>query len=213
MGNSFRWLSSGGMRVFVAVSFFALLHLTACKSAPQADTTEQDKINQWFVDVPELRTLKVSNAEITELARAHQVGISDQACVELIKLARSRQQPFAEGQSVADLLSAGVSEKTVLELARMNQFGIWAGQARALRLAGLGDNVILAVARRRSQGLPVLSGETLGKLKNTGLSDAAIQGMVEKGVTEQDAASFIAQRERAVGGHSFVYQGRGRRKR
>jgi hypothetical protein len=157
--------------------------------------------------------LKVSNAEITELARAHQVGISDQACVELIKLARSRQQPFAEGQSVADLLSAGVSEKTVLELARMNQFGIWAGQARALRLAGLGDNVILAVARRRSQGLPVLSGETLGKLKNTGLSDAAIQGMVEKGVTEQDAASFIAQRERAVGGHSFVYQGRGRRKR
>lgn len=206
-------MSAGGGCIFVAVSFFALLQLTACKPAPQADTTEQDKIDQWFVDVPELRTLKVSNAEITELARAHQVGISDQACVELIKLARSHQQPFAEGQSVADLLSAGVSEQTVLALARMNQFGIWAGQARALRLAGLGDNVILAVARRRSQGLTVLSGETLGKLKNSGLNDAAIQGMIEKGVTEQDAASFIAQRERAVGGHSFVYQGRGRRKR
>jgi hypothetical protein len=95
----------------------------------------------------------------------------------------------------------------------MNQLGIWAGQARALRLAGLSDNVILAVAHRRSQGLPVLSGETLAKLKNSGVSDAAIQGMVEKGVTEPDAASFIAQRERAVGGHSFVYQGRGRKKR
>jgi hypothetical protein len=213
MGNSLRCLSSGGVRVIVAVSFCALLFLTACKPAPQADSTEQDKINQWLVDVPELRTLNVSNAEITELARAHQVGISDQACLELIKLARSRKQPFAEGQSVADLLSAGASEQTVLTLARMNQMGIWAGEARALRLAGLGDNVILAVARRRSQGLPVLSGETLAKLKNSGTSDTAIQGLVEKGVSERDAAGFIAQRERAVGGHNFVFQGRGRRNR
>ena len=190
-----------------------LLFLTACKPATQADTSEQDKINQWFVDLPELRTLNVSNAEIGELARGHQVGLSDPACLELIKLARSRKQPFTEGQPVADLLSAGVSEPTVLELARVNQLGIWAGEARALRLAGLSDKVILAAARRRARGLPVLSGETLGKLKNSGVSDSAIQAMVEKGVTEHDAAALLAVRERSVGGHNWVYQGRGRRRR
>jgi hypothetical protein len=104
-----------------------LLSLAACKPAAQADATEQDKINQWFVDLPELRTLNVSNAEIGELARGHQVGLSDPACLELIKLARSRKQPFTEGQPVADLLSAGVSEPAMLELARMNQLGIWSG--------------------------------------------------------------------------------------
>jgi hypothetical protein len=82
-----------------------------------------------------------------------------------------------------------------------------------LRLAGLSDNVILAVARRRARGLPVLSGETLGKLKNSGVSDSAIQAMVEKGVTEHDAAALLAVRERSVGGHNWVYQRRGRRKR
>ena len=70
-----------------------------------------------------------------------------------------------------------------------------------------------AVARRRAQNLPVLSGETLGELKNAGVSDAAIQDMVQKGVTEEQASYYIAQRKRAAGGHGFVYQGRGRRKR
>ena len=45
----------------------------------------------WFDSVPELKTLNVSNAEIGELTKAHDAGLTDPSCVALIKLARSRQ--------------------------------------------------------------------------------------------------------------------------
>ncbi len=160
----------------------------------------------WFDDVPELQSLNVSSTEMMDLFKAHNAGLSDPACSTLIKLARSRKVPFAEGQSIADLLSAGSTEQTVLELGRLNQLGLWAGQARALRLAGFSDKIILAIARRQSKGLPVLTGERLGELKNAGASDAAILHMVESGVTEKEASAYIALRERAAGGHGFVYQ-------
>lgn len=75
-----------------------------------------------------------------------------------------------------------------------------------MRLAGLSDKIILAVAHRRSQGLTVLSGEKLGELKNTGVTDAMILEMIQKGDSDATATKFIAQRERAAGGHRFVYQ-------
>jgi hypothetical protein len=121
-------------------------------------------------------------------------------------MARDRKTQFSDGQSVADLLSAGSSEPTVLELGRLNQLGIWAGQARVMRLAGISDKIILAVAQRRSKNLPVLSGEKLGELKNTGVSDAVILQMVQNGDSDETATKFIAARERAAGGHKFVYQ-------
>ena len=80
----------------------------------------------------------------------------------------------------------GRRKQTVLELARLNQLGPWAGEARAMRLAGLSDKIILAVAQRRSQGLTVLSGEKLGELKNTGVSDAMILEMIQKGDSDAD---------------------------
>ena len=196
------------MRRCASASLMALaMMLAACKPAQKADD-EADQVALWLTSVPELKPLNVSNAEFAQLSKAHEAGLSDPSSVALIKLARERQKPFADGQSIADLLNAGSSEQTVLELARLNQLGLWAGQASAMRLAGLSDKIILAVARRRSQNLPVLSGEKLGELKNVGASDAVILDMVEKGVSESAASGYIAQRERAAGGHGFVYQGR-----
>lgn len=185
---------------------------SSCEHKQQADTQQTDQAAIWLNEVPELKTLDISNAEIGELSKAHDLGLTDRSCVALIKLARSRQIPFADGQAVADLLSTGVSEPTVLELARLNQLGTWAGQARALRLVGYSDKIILAAAQRRSQGLYVLSGEKLGELRNSGASEATILEMIEKGETESEASVYIAQRERAAGGHGFVYQGNARKK-
>lgn len=161
----------------------------------------------WLDSVPQLKALAVSNAEIAELNKAHQVGLTDSSSVVLIKLARDRKQPFSDGQGVADLLRAGASEDTVLEIARLHQLGPWSGEAQAIKLAGLSDKILLAVARRRSQGLTVLSGGKLGELKNTGVTDATILEMVEKGDSDATATRFIAARERAAG-HKFVYQTR-----
>ncbi len=189
--------------VFLAVS---IVLVCSCKPAQKADTEQANQMAMWLDSVPQLKTLNVSNAEIGELAKAHQAGLTDPSTVVLIQLARDHKTPFADGESVADLLNAGSSEATVLELARLNQLGPWAGEARAMRLAGLSDKIILAVAHRRSQGLTVLSGQKLGELKNTGVTDAMILEMIQKGESDATATKFIAERERAAGGHRFVYQ-------
>jgi len=202
MGRS--WIT----RPFVSGTLLAVvLLLGACKPASKADNDQAEQMAMWLDSVPDLKGMDVSNAEITELSKAHQAGLTDPSSVALIKLARSRQKPFAEGQAVADLLSAGMAEQSVLQLAQMNQLREWAGQALALRLAGFSDKLILAVARRRMQNLPVLSGEKLGELKNAGASEATILDMVQNGISEQAASQYIAQRQRAAGGHGFVFQG------
>ena len=180
----------------------------SCKPAQKADTDQADQMAMWLDSVPQLKALNVSNAEIAELNKAHQAGFSDPSTVVLIQLARQRKQPFADGQNVADLLNAGSSEETIVALARLNQLGSWAGEAQAIRLAGLSDKIILAVARRRSQGLAVISGGKLGELKNLGVSDAEILEMVQRGDTDATATQYIAARERAAAGHKFVYQTR-----
>jgi hypothetical protein len=193
-------------RLPCALLLASLVLAYSCKPAQKPDTEQADQLAMWLDSVPQLKALNVSNAEVGELTKAHEAGLTDPSSVVLIKLARDHKTPFADGQSIADLLNAGSSEVTVLELARLNQLGVWAGEARAMRLAGLSDRIILSVAHRRSQGLPVLSGRILGELKNTGVSDAVILEMVQKGDSDETATKFIAQRERAAGGHKFVYQ-------
>jgi len=189
----------------------SMLVLCSCKSAPKADNDQSNQMAMWLDSVPQLKTLGISNAEVSELNKAHEAGLTDPSSVVLIQLARDRHAPFSDGQPVADLLNAGSSEETVVQLARLNQLGPWAGEARAMRLAGLSDKIILAVAQRRSQGLPVLSGEKLGELKNTWASDATILEFVQKGISEKSVSDYIAQRNRA-GGHKFVYQGHSQKK-
>jgi hypothetical protein len=190
----------------------AMALVISCKPAEKPNTEQSEQLAMWLDSVPQLKTLNVSNAEIAELTKAHQAGLTDPSSVVLIKLARDHKLPFADGQSIADLLNAGSSEETVLELARLNQLGLWAGEARAMRLAGLSDKIILAVAQRRSQSRPVISGQKLAELKNTGVPDAKILEMIQKGDTDETATKYIAQRERAAGGHSFVYQAHARKK-
>jgi hypothetical protein len=215
MSSCLQSLASTKPRLLPGLLLMLLLSLSAaCKHAEQQNNTQAlDEAGMWSNSVSELRTLNVSNAEISELSLARRGGLSDPSCIELIKLARSHQQPFTGGQPIADLLEAGSSEQTVVELARLNQLGLWAGEAQALRLAGLSDKVILAIAERRSQGLPVLSGENLAGLKNSGASETVILDFIHKGLSDERASEYIAQREHATGGTGWVYLGHTRRRR
>jgi len=207
------FLSYPKPRLLTGLLLILLLLIAACKHTEQQSNTQAlDEAGMWSNSIDELRTLNVSNAEIGELTKARQGGLSDPTCVELIKLSRRHQQPFSGGQRIADLLAAGSSEQTVLELANLNQLGLWTGEAQALRLAGLSDKVILAVAQRRSQGLPVLSGGKLGELKNSGASETVILDFIHRGLSDERATEYIAQREHTSGGTGWVYQGRSRRK-
>ena len=108
-------------------------------------------------------------------------------------------------------VSAGVQQDSVLELARLNQLGLWSGEAEALRLSGLSDQVVLAVARRRAAGQPSLSSPKIAALKNAGLNETQIPADINNGVSDAQADRIIAERNYANGGHTFVSQRRRRR--
>jgi hypothetical protein len=183
-----------------------------CQSAPRVDTSSLDQAGMWFNGVEQLRELSVTDDEVQQVLLARQAGITDENCVELVRLARRRNQPFADGAAIGGLMRAGMQEQSVMALARLNQLGLRAGEAQAMRLAGLSDEVILAVARRRTAGQPVLSSAKAAELRNAGLTDRQILDHVNRGTTNAQADAIIAQRNRAAGGTRFVRQQGSRRR-
>jgi hypothetical protein len=198
-------------RLLSAALLLLLLPAAGCKRMMPLDTKPLDQAGMWFESIKELRGMEVTQAEIAQLARARESGISDAGCVSLLKLARGRQQPFADGEGVASLRRAGVSEPAILELARINQLS-WSGEAMAIRLAGMPDDLLLAVAQRRAAGQIVPSGAALSRLKGTGLSDAQLMELVNRGTTDAQAAEIVAARQRAAAPQGFVRYSRRRRR-
>jgi hypothetical protein len=183
-----------------------------CDRFRSADVRPLDQSGMWYQKIEELKALKVSDAEVGELTQLKQDGISDGACIELISLARVQKHPFADAESVVQLHRAGVSEPHILELARLKQIPAWAGEAVTLRLTGLSDDVVLAVARRRAINLPVLTGSVIGRLKNAQFSQAQILQFINGGMTDQQAERNITARQYALAPHGFA-RVHGRRRR
>jgi hypothetical protein len=184
-----------------------LLALPGCKSAPpKTDSTPLEQAGMYFDGIQQLHALNLSQGEVAQLAQARQAGLTDQDCVDLINLARRRDQPFQDGDGVAGMMRAGLQEKSVMTLAHLNELGPFAGEAQAMKLAGLSDDVILAVARRRNAGQPALSSAKAAALRNAALSNAQILDDVNNGFTDAQADAIITQHERAGGGHGFVHQ-------
>jgi hypothetical protein len=123
------------------------------------------------------------------------VGVTDDTCVQLITIARKRQQPFTSAQSVKSLAGAGFSEPEILDLSRADQVDSLSGEAIALRLINLSDSTVQMILKRRIAGKPALSSAEIGRLKNTGLTEKQIVERIERGMTDQQADKEIALRE------------------
>ena len=194
-----------------AYLLLAALALAGCSKLHRTDMQPLDQAGMYFTDVEQLRQLGVSDTEVPQLFLVRHAGVTDATCIELVRIAHARHQPFPDGQAVVGLVNAGVGEKSVIELARLDQLGLWSGEAQVLRLSGLSDQVILAVAQRRAAGQPVLSSVKVSALKNAGLNDAQILADINNGISDQEADKIIAERNYKAGGHSFVSERRRRR--
>lgn len=197
--------------VFPLALLAALFGFAGCKKTQTTDAAPLDEAGMWFNSVDQLRDFHMTNAEVQQLVVARQAGISDQSCVELVRLARGRGLVFTSGETIAGLISAGLRENSVLELDRLNQLDSWGGRAQILRLAGISDEVILDVAHRRAAGLTVLSDAKISDLQNAGLSQRELLAMIDRPTTDAEADAFIKQKNYLAGGHSFVRRG-GRRR-
>ncbi len=178
----------------------ALLFLTVftlvfgCTHLTPLDTSALDNAGMSFTTVQTLKGLDITNTEVSQIAEARQAGLTDDDCVTLVRLARSHNEKFESGDDVAQLLRAGISEPTVMQLAQLNQIASSSGEAVVMRLAGLSDQIILEAARRHAAGLPVLSGASLANFKNTGMREATLLQLVRRGVPDNEAPTILALR-------------------
>ena len=173
--------------------------------------TQLDAVGMHPESLDQLQKYHVNDEEVRQILIAGRAGMSEERCVELVGIARSRQRVFGEGDAIANLLGAGMNENSVMQLVRLDQLTLFAGEAAAMRLAGLSDDVVLEVARQRSKGETVLAGSRLAELRDSGLSNAQLVAAVDRGITDKQADDIIARHNYAVGGHSFVRQ-QGRRR-
>lgn len=168
--------------------------LAACSHVRSADTEPLDRSGMDYDSVKQLKALNITQPEVAEILKMHGAGLSDQDCIRLIRIVHSRSQIFSAGDTVADMIQAGMSEETILALANLDQLGSSAGELEAMHLAGLSDAIILEVARHRAQGKPVLSGASLAGLKNTGLRSSTLLELVRRGVPDSQSNAIVYYR-------------------
>jgi hypothetical protein len=165
-----------------------------CHQMMPLDTKPLDSAGMSYDTIQELKSLQITAPEVTELAKARAGGYSDAGCVDTVKIFRSRNQPFDTGDTIAGLIRAGVSEDTILELAKMNQLGLGSGEFQAMKLAGLSDAIILEVARHRAAAMPVLAGASLAELKNSGLRQSTLLELARRGIPDSQADAIVSSR-------------------
>ncbi len=166
---------------------------SACARVPETQPLRD--AGMGYSTISALREMNVSDAEVSELAAVVTSGVSEQDCVALLRLARERNQPFDSGSAVVGLRRAGLTPAGVMELARLNQLGAAATDARIILLSGFSEALILERARRISRGQPSLGGASLARLKNTGMSEAAILALLRGGATDDQVDAIVARRE------------------
>jgi hypothetical protein len=189
-----------------------LLGLAGCHKHPQTDLTSLDQSGMWSSSLDELRTLNVSDMEIAQLTKLKQAGAPDEFCLGLLKAARAHHHEFTSADAVVDLSRAGYSDAEILEIAQSDRVDTLSGEAVTLKLIGLSNPTVQTILHRRIQGLPTLTSEQIGRLKNTGMSEKQILEVVNQGYPNDMAEAFIKQKE-AVRNHSNTGFVRVRRRR
>jgi hypothetical protein len=171
--------------------------LAGCKKQAKVDYSALDQSGMWSSSLDEVKSLKPSNMEIAQLTKLKQAGASDDLCLALLKAARAHGHEFNSADSATELSRANYSDAQILEMAQSDQIDILSGEAVTLKLIGLSNPTVQEIIHRRIQGLPTLTSEQIGRLKNTAMSEKQILDIVNQGLSDQQAETLIAKREAA----------------
>ena len=142
-------------------------------------------------NIAELRKPDPTDAEVAELVKVKNAGLADAFCIDLVHAARDHKHAFTAGDDVAALQRIGLADTTILELARLDLFGPWTDEVRAMQLASVTQATILALAERHAAGKPVLSSFALAKLKNAGFNDLTLLEFARRGLTDAEADEIL----------------------
>jgi hypothetical protein len=179
--------------LFLLLAALAFL-VSGCHFRPLVDTAPLDNIGMSYDAIEQLKALDVTALEVAQVVAARRGGFPDASCVESVRIFHGRGQAFEAGDAVAGLLGAGMQVETILELARLDQLGLGAGELQAMKLAALPDTIILEVARHHAGGKLVLAGASLATLKNAGLRESTLLELARRGVPDSQADAVLSFR-------------------
>jgi hypothetical protein len=174
------------------------LLLSACQSLMPLDTSPLDSVGMTYDSIKELKALHISAPEVGQIAKVREAGFSDADCIELLRISHSRHQQFTAGDAITTMHQSGMSEGTILGLANLDQLGLGYGELQAMHLAGLTDAIIMEVARHHAANQPVLSGASLGNMRNLRIDNAALLELVRRGIPNSAAPEILALRRRGA---------------
>jgi hypothetical protein len=185
-----------------------------CQKKPEIDYSPLDQSGMWSTSLAEIKQMKVSSLEIAQLASLKHSGASDEFCLALFKAARDHNHDFTSGDSAVALSRAGYSDAQILSMAQADKIDILSNDAVMLKLLGLSNSTVQTIIERRVQGLPTLTSEQIGRLKNTGMSERKILDLVDQGLAGPQAEAEIAKLEASRDhAHTDFVHMRGRRSR
>ena len=179
---------------FIPIAFL-LLRFYGCNQHLFTDYRPLDQSGMWSSSVEQLKKLNTSDTEVGQLTKMKQAGVGDDACVQVIEDAHSHQHPFASADSAVNLMNAGYNESVILEMTKVDQLDNLSGDAVMLRLVGLSDRAVNTILHKRMKGQRTLSSAEIGRLKNTGLTEAQIMERIDRGMTDAEADKEAAARE------------------
>lgn len=145
--------------------------------------------------VEQLKSLNISEVELSQIVKLKTAGISDDTCVALVAAAHQHQHIFNSPDAVANLQGARYSELEILEIARNDKLDSISTEAVTLRLIGLSDSTVQMVLQRLLQGQATLSSAQISRLKNTGLTEKQVIERINQGMTDEQAETEITRRE------------------
>lgn len=187
---------SGWRATACAFLLTATLAPAACSRFEYVSMRPLDEAGFRYSTVKQIQELDPTKAEVEELVKAEKGGVDQETCVLLLHVARGQKTHFAEGEAVGALHAAGISDPTIVELARLRQIASWSGEAQAIRLTGTSERVIVAVAQRRAAGRPVPSGASLARMKDAGVGEATVIELVNNGISDSDVDSVVWRKKR-----------------
>jgi len=165
-----------------------------CEKRPTINYLPLENSGLSSSTVDQLKKLNVTEVEIPQIVKVRGLGLSDDACLAMVKDARSHAHAFSSGDSVSNLVGAGYSEQDILGMAQSDQIDSISTEAITLKLIGLSAATVQTLVSRHLQGQPTLSSEEIGRLKNTGLSERQILEYITEGMTDEQAEKEVAAR-------------------
>ncbi|HKN24021.1 MAG TPA: hypothetical protein VJX72_04170 [Candidatus Acidoferrum sp.] len=185
------------MRKSLLIIGVCTLALLGCQKQPPTNYNALDQSGMWSSSLDEFKKMKPSDLEIAQVTKLKHAGASDDFCIALVKASRAHNHEFSNADAAMDLSRAGYTDAQILEMAQSDQIDILSVEAITLKLIGLTNPTVQAIIHRRIQGLPTLTSEQIGRLKNTAMSEAQILDVVSQGLSDQEAEALIAKREGA----------------